>query len=206
MAHRLGLKVVVEGIETAAQLALMRAAGCDYAQGYYLGKPAGIEALEAMARQGRGRSHKFRRKKRRRPPSRLLTRLVYYIPVLASLAALPASVVAPAELWSFASPVTGALALPVLVFIALVLPAGRATALGEVGSFASPTFGGTTPGLTLPVAFLIFGVPVLAALAEVWSLASPVGVVWAWAAAMLAAAAMAIRAWARMDVRIEFSW
>jgi diguanylate cyclase (GGDEF)-like protein len=52
MAHRLGLKVVVEGIETAAQLALMRAAGCDYAQGYYLGKPAGIEALETMARAG----------------------------------------------------------------------------------------------------------------------------------------------------------
>ncbi|MDB5960449.1 MAG: diguanylate cyclase [Massilia sp.] len=52
MAHRLGLKVVVEGIETQAQLALMRAAGCDYAQGYYLGRPGGIEELEAMVRAG----------------------------------------------------------------------------------------------------------------------------------------------------------
>jgi diguanylate cyclase (GGDEF)-like protein/PAS domain S-box-containing protein len=52
MAHKLGLKVVVEGIETAAQLALMRAAGCDYAQGYYLGRPAGIDELEAMVRAG----------------------------------------------------------------------------------------------------------------------------------------------------------
>ena len=53
MAHRLGLKVVVEGIETAAQLELMRAAGCDYAQGYFLGRPAGIEQLEAMLRAQR---------------------------------------------------------------------------------------------------------------------------------------------------------
>ncbi|HEU5434912.1 MAG TPA: EAL domain-containing protein [Telluria sp.] len=52
MAHRLGLKVVVEGIETAAQLALMRAAGCDYAQGYYLGRPCGIAELETMVRAG----------------------------------------------------------------------------------------------------------------------------------------------------------
>ena len=52
MAHRLGLKVVVEGIETAAQLALMQAAGCDYAQGYYLGRPAGIADLEALVRAG----------------------------------------------------------------------------------------------------------------------------------------------------------
>ncbi len=50
MAHRLGLKVVVEGIETQAQLDLMRAAGCDYAQGYLLGRPAPIEQLEEMLR------------------------------------------------------------------------------------------------------------------------------------------------------------
>jgi diguanylate cyclase (GGDEF)-like protein/PAS domain S-box-containing protein len=50
MAHRLGLKVVVEGIETAAQLELMRAAGCDYGQGYFLGRPAPVEELEEMVR------------------------------------------------------------------------------------------------------------------------------------------------------------
>jgi EAL domain-containing protein (putative c-di-GMP-specific phosphodiesterase class I) len=39
MAHALGLKVVAEGVETDAQLVLLRALGCDEAQGYLLGKP-----------------------------------------------------------------------------------------------------------------------------------------------------------------------
>ena len=52
MAHRLGMKVVVEGIETGRQLALMRAAGCDYAQGYYLGRPMALGQLEELVRRG----------------------------------------------------------------------------------------------------------------------------------------------------------
>ena len=39
MAHRLKINVVAEGIETAAQYALLRAAECDFAQGFYLGEP-----------------------------------------------------------------------------------------------------------------------------------------------------------------------
>jgi EAL domain-containing protein (putative c-di-GMP-specific phosphodiesterase class I) len=35
MAHRLGLQVIAEGIETRAQLELLRAAECDYGQGFY---------------------------------------------------------------------------------------------------------------------------------------------------------------------------
>ncbi|MDH6157660.1 EAL domain-containing protein [Janthinobacterium sp. CG_23.4] len=43
LAQRLGLKVVAEGVETAAQRDLLRAAGCDYAQGYFFSRvlPAG---------------------------------------------------------------------------------------------------------------------------------------------------------------------
>jgi EAL domain-containing protein (putative c-di-GMP-specific phosphodiesterase class I) len=39
MAHKLGLKVVAEGIETEAQRALLLAAGCDYGQGYLFSRP-----------------------------------------------------------------------------------------------------------------------------------------------------------------------
>jgi EAL domain-containing protein (putative c-di-GMP-specific phosphodiesterase class I) len=39
MGRNLELKVVAEGIETAAQYAFLQAAGCDYGQGYFLGRP-----------------------------------------------------------------------------------------------------------------------------------------------------------------------
>lgn len=45
MSHAVGLDVVAEGIETAAQLALIRDLGCDQAQGYHLGKPSPIGEL-----------------------------------------------------------------------------------------------------------------------------------------------------------------
>jgi len=39
MAHKLDLKVIAEGIETAQQRDLLIAAGCDYGQGYLFSKP-----------------------------------------------------------------------------------------------------------------------------------------------------------------------
>ena len=44
MAHKLGLKVIAEGIETPQQLELLTAAGCDYGQGYLFSKP--LDAAE----------------------------------------------------------------------------------------------------------------------------------------------------------------
>jgi len=44
LIRRRGATILVEGVETEEQLAFMRATGVDEAQGYYLGRPAGIEA------------------------------------------------------------------------------------------------------------------------------------------------------------------
>ncbi|WP_019937721.1 bifunctional diguanylate cyclase/phosphodiesterase [Bordetella sp. FB-8] len=51
MAHKLGLKVVAEGVETQAQCDLLCAAGCDYAQGYLFARPMPREGFEAWLAQ-----------------------------------------------------------------------------------------------------------------------------------------------------------
>jgi diguanylate cyclase (GGDEF)-like protein/PAS domain S-box-containing protein len=48
MAHKLGLQVVAEGVETAEQRDLLLAAGCDYAQGYLFSRPVPAEELEKL--------------------------------------------------------------------------------------------------------------------------------------------------------------
>jgi EAL domain-containing protein (putative c-di-GMP-specific phosphodiesterase class I) len=45
LAHNLGLKVCTEGVETAAALKFLEAAGSDCAQGYYLGRPMPAGAI-----------------------------------------------------------------------------------------------------------------------------------------------------------------
>ncbi|MRW85878.1 EAL domain-containing protein [Pseudoduganella sp. FT26W] len=52
MAHRLGLRVVAEGVETAAQSGLLAMAGCDYAQGYVFAGALPAAELTALAQRG----------------------------------------------------------------------------------------------------------------------------------------------------------
>lgn len=48
LAHRLGLRVVAEGVETADQLVYLKNAGCDEVQGYYFSRPVPSEYLRDM--------------------------------------------------------------------------------------------------------------------------------------------------------------
>jgi diguanylate cyclase (GGDEF)-like protein/PAS domain S-box-containing protein len=58
MGRSLGMEVVAEGVETEAQLQLLRQMGCNFAQGRLFGEPCSAEGLGAMlSRQARtGRS------------------------------------------------------------------------------------------------------------------------------------------------------
>ena len=52
MAHKLGLKVIAEGIETPAQRDLLIAIGCDLGQGYLFARPMPADALIDRLRSG----------------------------------------------------------------------------------------------------------------------------------------------------------
>jgi diguanylate cyclase (GGDEF)-like protein/PAS domain S-box-containing protein len=51
MAHKLKLKVIAEGIETKKQLELLKFAGCDFGQGYFLSKPLSVKDFEDFVSQ-----------------------------------------------------------------------------------------------------------------------------------------------------------
>jgi len=53
MAHALQMKVIAEGVETEAQLALLIANRCDEIQGYYFSRPVPAEEMEIMLENGK---------------------------------------------------------------------------------------------------------------------------------------------------------
>lgn len=50
LAHSLGLQAVAEGVESEAQLQMLREFGCDHAQGFLLGRPLPADAFAAHLR------------------------------------------------------------------------------------------------------------------------------------------------------------
>jgi diguanylate cyclase (GGDEF)-like protein len=53
LAHSLNLKAVAEGVETAAQLEFLNAAGCDEYQGYHFSQPVPAAEFERVIRESR---------------------------------------------------------------------------------------------------------------------------------------------------------
>lgn len=48
MAHKLGIQVIAEGVETEEQRALLTAAGCDFGQGYLFSRPLTKEEFSQL--------------------------------------------------------------------------------------------------------------------------------------------------------------
>jgi diguanylate cyclase (GGDEF)-like protein/PAS domain S-box-containing protein len=48
MGHKLGFKVIAEGVETKEQLDQLRRIGCDYGQGYFFARPMPMPAFESF--------------------------------------------------------------------------------------------------------------------------------------------------------------
>ena len=55
MAHKLGLKVIAEGVETTEQNTLLAGIGCDCVQGYFHSRPLPAEQIEKLLVQERSR-------------------------------------------------------------------------------------------------------------------------------------------------------
>jgi len=51
MAHKLGLKVIAEGVESVKQQEILANAGCDFAQGYLYSQPIPPEAFEQLLKE-----------------------------------------------------------------------------------------------------------------------------------------------------------
>jgi PAS domain S-box-containing protein len=59
LAHHLGMKVVAEGVETRAQLDLLKQLGCERAQGYLFSKPVDHHAIVKLLEINRNTASRF---------------------------------------------------------------------------------------------------------------------------------------------------
>jgi EAL domain-containing protein (putative c-di-GMP-specific phosphodiesterase class I) len=53
----MGIKVIAQGVETEQQHQILKAAGCDLAQGFWYAEPASLEQFENWYRSRHGHGH-----------------------------------------------------------------------------------------------------------------------------------------------------
>lgn len=61
LAHSLRMKVVAEGVETAAQQETMTQLGCNFLQGYLFSKPLPAELIETQLHSARHKKPQVRK-------------------------------------------------------------------------------------------------------------------------------------------------
>lgn len=61
MAERLGMETLAEGVETAAEQAILAQLGCDHVQGFHIARPMPVEETEAWIKAHRARVAETRR-------------------------------------------------------------------------------------------------------------------------------------------------
>jgi EAL domain-containing protein (putative c-di-GMP-specific phosphodiesterase class I) len=54
LAHAFGMTVVAEGVDNYEALRVLSELGCEFAQGFYIGRPMRCELLEAWLRSSQG--------------------------------------------------------------------------------------------------------------------------------------------------------
>ena len=55
MAHKLGYRVVAEGVETSSAAEIVAGLGCEEAQGFWFSRPLEADALDSWMRSADGR-------------------------------------------------------------------------------------------------------------------------------------------------------
>ncbi len=69
LAHRLGLSVTAEGVESSQQLAFLHAEGCDRIQGYLVSRPVEAAIFEDLLKSGFELQHRIEVSEQQEPPS-----------------------------------------------------------------------------------------------------------------------------------------
>ena len=62
MAHKLGIRVIAEGVETGTQNRILKDFDCDFGQGYFYSRPVPARDFEALLNENHSKNHSAAKK------------------------------------------------------------------------------------------------------------------------------------------------